>query len=161
MSHNLLNKFDQPLRVDLGASRRLLLVGGTLHGAALAFCVWAPLPPLPTITVSVLLVIHFLYVYCFHIDPCHPLAIESLSWDATRGWRIGRRQGGWQTATVVSPAFVSHHLVAVRFRTGALCTRRVVLVSDRLDRDEFRRIRVRLLQSANGDRNRTQIPGAK
>ena len=161
MSHNLLNKFEQPLRVDLGASPRLLRVGAALHGMALAFCLWAPLPLLPTITVSAALVVHFLYVCCFHVYPCHPLAIASLSWDAARGWRIGRRQGSWQAATVVAPVFISHRLVAVRFRTGALRARRVVLVSDRLDRDDFRRLRARLLQSANGDRNRTQIPGAK
>ena len=64
------------------------------------------------------------------------------------------------TADPVLPVFVSHRLVAVRFRTGRLAYRNLLVVGQRCAAEDFRRLRVRLIQSAHGNRDRAKIPGA-
>jgi hypothetical protein len=91
---------------------------------------------------------------------CVPTAICALSWDAARGWRIRQARGDWIGADPVLPVFVSHRLVAVRFRTGRFAYRNLLVVGQRCAADEFRRLRVRLIQSAYGNRDRAKIPGA-
>lgn len=156
MSHNSSRKFDRPLRVELGCSRQLLLTCLALYLPAALCCLWTPMPAL----LLVLLALHFCYVYCMHIAMCLPTAICAISWDATRGWRLRQARGDWLAVEPLLPVFVSHRLVAARFRTGRLGYRSLVVVGQRCAVDDFRRLRVRLIQSAHGDRNRAKVPGA-
>ena len=156
MSHNSSRKFDRPLRVELRTSRHLLLASLGLYLAAALACWWAPVPA----ALLVVPVVHFAHLYCSHVQPCLPTAICALSWDAARGWRIRQARGDWIDADPVLPVFVSHRLVAVRFRTGRLAYRNLLVVGQRCAADDFRRLRVRLIQSSHGDRNRKKISGA-
>ena len=156
MSRISSRKFDRPLRVELRASRHLLLASLGLYLAAALACWWAPVPA----ALLVVPVVHFAYLYCSHVQPCLPTAICALSWDPVRGWRIRQARGDWLDAEPVQPVFVTRGLVAVRFRTGRCGYRTLLLVAQRCAADDFRRLRVRLIQSSHGDRNRTKISGA-
>jgi hypothetical protein len=156
MSHNSSRKFDRPLRIELRSSPRLLRGCLALYLVAGLSCLSAPVPGV----LLVLLVLHFCHLYCTHIRMCVPTAICALSWDAARGWRIRQARGDWIGADPVLPVFVSHRLVAVRFRTGRFAYRNLLVVGQRCAADEFRRLRVRLIQSAYGNRDRAKIPGA-
>ncbi len=156
MSHNSSKRFDRPLRVELAPSRLLLLACLALHLAAAVACLWTPAPGV----LLVVLALHLCYVYCIHIGMCLPTAIGVVSWDATRGWRIRQVRGDWLCAEPVFPVFVSQRLVAVRFRCGRLSYRSLLVVAQRCAADDFRRLRVRLIQSAHGDRDRAKVPGA-
>jgi hypothetical protein len=140
MSRISSKKFDRPLRVELRASRHLLLAGLGLYLAAALACWWAP----ASAALLAVLVVHFAYLYCSHIQPCLPSAICALSWDPVRGWRIRQVRGDWLDAEPVLPVFVTRRLV----------------VAQRCAADDFRRLRVRLIQSSHGDRNRAKVPGA-
>jgi hypothetical protein len=156
MSRISSKKFDRPLRVELRASGHLLLVSLGLYLAAALACWWAP----ASAALLAVLVVHFAYLYCSHIQPCLPSAICALSWDPVRGWRIRQVRGDWLDAEPVLPVFVTRRLVAARFRTGRwrYCT--LLVVAQRCAADDFRRLRVRLIQSSHGDRNRAKVPGA-
>lgn len=151
MSHNSLTKFDQPLWVELEASRLLLVVAVTLYSVAAVAWWCAPAPPAIRFAAGAVLLLHFIHLYRVHIANTSIATVQALSWHPTRGWRLRGGDGRWFAARLLSPVFVSHRLVAVRFRTGRFRTRGVVLVADRLAADDFRRLRVRLLQSTHDD----------
>jgi hypothetical protein len=148
MSQDSLTKFDQPLRAELRPSKVLLSAFGLAYLSVALVWLWVPLSWPGRLTVLVLLAGHFVLLYGLHIKPSRRRAVCALSWDSARGWRLRCRGGQWCPARLLLPAFVSYRLVAVRFRVGRFSCRRVVVVADRLSEDDFRRLRVRLLQSA-------------
>lgn len=158
MSHNSSQRFDRPLQVELRASRLLFGAALLLYLAALLCCVWAPLPGAWRAAMCGLLCLHFVSVCRRHIVSCAPQAVCGLAWDLQRGWRIRGPRGDWQQAALCTPVFVSYRLAVARFRSGRWRSRSVMLVADRAGDEDFRRLRVRLIQSAHGDRDRTQIP---
>jgi len=142
--------------VELGPSRLLLQAGLALYLAAAVLCLWSPLPG----ALAALLVLHFCFVYCLHVRRCLPFAVRAVSWDAVRGWRIRSARGQWLAVSPVPPVFVSYRLVAVRLRCGRFRRRSLLVVAGSCPVDDFRRLRVRLIQSAHGDRDRTEVSGA-
>jgi len=148
MSHNSLTKFDQPLLAELQPSPALFLAFASVYALVAVVWLWVPLSWWARLALFALLGGHFVFLYRLHVKPMLCCAVQALSWDAVRGWRLRCRGGGWCPAQLLTPAFVSYRLVAVRFRVGRFSTRSVVVVADRLDGDDFRRLRVRLLQSA-------------
>ncbi|WP_455235008.1 protein YgfX [Thiogranum longum] len=153
MSQNSSNAFDHPLQVELGFSLALLAAYATLYGVAGAAWLCVPVPWFTRLAICALLAFHFLYVYRLHVAASLRCAVHTLAWDPVLGWRIRSRGGVWLRAELRSPVFVSRQLVAVRFRIGRFRSRSVIVVPDRLDAADFRRLRVRLLQSAHGYRD--------
>jgi hypothetical protein len=150
MSHNSLTGFDQPLRVELQASRIILSVLAALYGLAAFAWLWVPLAWPGRAGLYVLLGWHFIHLYRLHVDMSAKTAVQALSWDRMRGWQIRCARDGWLQAEPCLPVFISYRLAAVRFKAGRFKTRRVIVVGDRLGSDDFRRLRVRLLQSTHG-----------
>lgn len=151
MSHNLLTKFEQPLQVELQPSRlmaRLSLLT-YLSGALLWFLVTLPIG----YKALVLLCIagHARHFYLLQIAAVRASSVSGISWDGRRGWRIYNPVKGWQSARPHTPVFVHSRLIAARFRVGRFSSCSAIIVNDRLTTEEFRRLRVRLLQSARAD----------
>jgi hypothetical protein len=134
----------------------LLRLGLAVYLPAAALC----LGPLLPAALLVPLGLHFACLHGLHVGLWLPGAVCALSWDAQRGWRLQQSRGGWLEARPLVPVFVSARLVAVRFRVADGRRRSALVVADRCGVDDFRRLRVRLLQSAHGDRDRAEIPGA-
>ncbi|MCO6411147.1 MAG: hypothetical protein J5I92_00225 [Thiogranum sp.] len=158
MSHNSSQRFDRPLQVELRASRLLFGVALLLYLAALLSCAWAPLPGAWRAGLCGLLCLHFVFVCRHHLISSAPRAVRGLAWDLQRGWRIRGPREDWQQVALCTPVFVSYRLAVARFRCGRWRTRSVMLVADRAGDEDFRRLRVRLIQSTHGDRDRTQVP---
>jgi len=148
MSHNSLTKFDQPLLAELQPSRLLLLALGVVYALAALVWLWVPVSWPGRLALFCLLGGHFVFLYRLHVKPLLRGAVQALRWDAVQGWRLRCHDGEWCPAQLLTPALVSYRLVAVRFRVGRFRTRTVVIVADRLNENDFRRLRVRLLQSA-------------
>jgi hypothetical protein len=140
--------FDQPLLAELKPSRILLLALGAVYTLAALVWLWVPFSWLGRLALLGLLGGHFVFLYCLHAKPLLRRAVLALGWDAVRGWRIRCPGGEWLPAQLLTPALVSYRLVAVRFRVSRFSTRTVIVVADRLEENDFRRLRVRLLQSA-------------
>ncbi|MFQ5645123.1 MAG: protein YgfX [Thiogranum sp.] len=156
-----MSRFDQPLRIEPGRSRTLFAVLVLLYALAIAAWWCVPLSVLTRLLLSAVLAGHFCYLYRVHIAATAKVSVRVLCWDRTRGWRLCGPDAAWSPAVVLLPVFVSYRLAAVRFRTGRFKTRTLVLCADRLPANDFRRLRVRLLQSAHGDRNRKKVPVAR
>jgi len=148
MSYNSLTRFARPLRVELRASRRLALAAAALHSLACGACLLATLPLPLRLLLAGLTAVHYGVFLRRHASARAGRAIRSVAWDRTRGWQVRCRRGAWQPASLRLPVFVSASLVVMRFRpaTGSACS--ALVVADRLPADDFRRLRVRLLQAA-------------
>lgn len=74
-------------------------------------------------------------------------------------WRLREVTGVEGEYRLLTPLFVTRHLAIARFRARG--RRQLLLIADDcLAGDAFRRLRVCLLQCANGYRNRAQVPAA-
>jgi hypothetical protein len=161
MSPNLYNAFDRPLRIELAPSR--LLTGAWLTLYALAACGLYSLSlewPLRMGLLGILTVYAWL-AYRLHIKVNLPYSVCALAWDVQQGWQVRQRGNGWQPAELCMPVLVHYRIAALRVRLRRWRTISVVVVADRAGADDFRRLRVRLLQSAHGNRDRTKISGAR
>jgi hypothetical protein len=154
MSHNSLTKFDQPLLAELQPSRILLLALVSVYALTALVWLWVPLSWPARLALLSALGGHFVFLYRLHVKPLLRRAVQALRWDAVRGWRLRCHGGEWCPAQLLTPALVSYRLVAVRFRVGRFSTRSVVVVADRLDENDFRRLRVRLLHAATDRQDR-------
>jgi hypothetical protein len=152
------NAFARPLRVELGASRRIAAV---LCGACtLAMLAAMPLAgPLHAAFCAAALM-YYRHLYRIHARPAANQAVRALAWDPQHGWRL-RLGRGWCEGRLLQPVFVTHRLVALRFAGPGRRRHRVIVTGDRLDAGNFRRLRVRLLQCVHAGRDRTQIPGSR
>jgi len=148
-----LTRFGQPLRVELRASRLLAGGGGLLHALAAIACLLARLPLPVGVLLTALTATHYGYFLRRQASARAGWAVGALAWDERRGWTVRCVRGGWQTARLRIPVFVTASLVIVRFRLGSGRTCSAMVVADRLPADAFRRLRVRLLQSLAADRD--------
>ncbi len=153
MSQESLSIFDRPLRVELKSSRLLPSVLLALYLLAAVAWLWVPLGTIARLSLCSLLAGHCVYLYLLHCRPSLRSAVRALAWDSASGWQVRCQAGEWLPADIVTPVFISYRLVAVRFRVGRLTTRSVVVTGDRIERDDFRRLRVCLLQSVHGNRD--------
>ena len=159
MSPNLCNRFDRPLRLDLGDSPLLLKLLAVLHLAGVLAWVLVPLSPLVRVSVVVILLVRLWHLSRLHACPRSRYAVHALYWEATSGWQVKTRDG-WCAATLSAPYYVTARLVAVRFRITRFRRATAIVLADRCEADDFRRLRVRLLQCAIRPQDRVQ-PGAE
>ncbi|WP_132972201.1 protein YgfX [Thiogranum longum] len=152
------NRFDRPLRLELGNSPLLLKILLALHMAGISAWLLVPLSPVLRGLAVVILFGQFCRLYRLHVSPLARYAVQALYWEQASGWKI-KITAGWYPATVCVPFYVTSQLVAIRFRTGRFRKVTVIVVGDRTGADDFRRLRVRLLQCAHGRRDRAKIPG--
>jgi len=148
MSYNSLTKFDRPLYIELGYSSLLTGVSAAIHAVAVAGCLVATLDWTVRLALIVLAGAHLVYFLRRQVLATAAGAIRAISWDLERGWRVFSVPGGWQAAQPRAPVFVTPNLVVVRFRAALDRRCSAVIVADRLRAEDFRRLRVRLLQWA-------------
>ena len=150
MSQISLPKFDQPLQIELQPSRRLARLSLVAHLLGGLAWILVTLPVAYKLAALLFIAGHARYFHRLQIAADCASSVSGIAWDSTRGWRVHNPVKGWQTAALQKPVFVSHRLVAARFRVSRFRCYSAVVVDDRLTGDKFRRLRVRLLQSTRG-----------
>jgi len=134
-----------PLRLEPGVSRRLDGFLVLSHAAALAVLPFSGLPPLPVAALLLSVLLSWLISRRRDVRRDDPQAIASLVWEADNRWRLMLRSGE-ETGAVLRPfVFMQPWLVILHFRRDDGRRARLLLLPDMLDRDTFRRLRVRLL----------------
>ncbi len=149
MSLNSSNRFAIASWRGLEPSRRVLRYAAAMHALALASCLGATLPWTTLGALTLLLAAsgaRFLWVWSG--------VPSTLSLASGGQWRMEAAQGAAADHCLLLPLFVTPWLVIARFR-GPTRTRTLLIASDSLPPDSFRRLRVRLLQCAHGRRDRT------
>lgn len=148
MSHNSLTKFEQPLQIELQPSRRMARFSLLLHLLAVLLWFLLSLPIGYKLLALACIAGHARYFHLLQIAAVRASSVTGITWDGRRGWRVYNPVKGWQSATLHTPIFVHSRLIAARFRVARLVSCSAIVISDRLTGEEFRRLRVRLLQSA-------------
>jgi hypothetical protein len=150
MSQTSLTKFDQPLRIELQPSRLLARLSLLIH--LLAGMAWLVVSAPFACKLALWLIIgsHACYFHRLQIAATSGSSVAGISWDRSRGWQVYNPVRGWQTANLQLPVLVNPRWLAARFRVSGFRCYSAVIVGDRLAEDKFRRLRVRLLQSARG-----------
>jgi hypothetical protein len=131
-----------PLRLELRRSRRLALYLAAAHAGALALVSLLPLGVLAGMLLAALICLSLARTFVAHILMRGERAVVALVWARDGEWRLLER-GGREHVCRLRPGSFRHPFLTVLNFTGARrCT--IVLLADSLDRDTFRRLRVRL-----------------
>ena len=133
-----------PLVIRPTGSRRLLLFLLLVYGLTLATIPLLPLSAAWRFTIALGLVlglIHGLGGAVWHLWPWSP---RQAIWHGDGSWTLGLGRGREEPARLLGTTFVSPVLVILNFRYRRWRSGSLVLLSDNLDPDLLRRLRVRL-----------------
>jgi Membrane-bound toxin component of toxin-antitoxin system len=145
MSPQLSRTYATPLRLEPGVSRRLGIFLVLSHGAALAVLPFCGLPLLPVAALALSVVLSWLRTRRHEVQRSDSDSIDSLVWEEGNRWRLTLRSGQETAASLRPFVFMQPWLVILHFRRDDGRAARLVLLPDMLDRETFRRLRVRLL----------------
>jgi hypothetical protein len=145
--------FKSALRVDIGLSAVLRIFLITCYSLTGILCLTLSLD-LPTRLVLCLFSVTYgLYLVWYKFGPHARSGVERIEYAENQGWHLSFAAGGQVTVCLRAPVFVTRFLVIARFGGGLIPKYTVVIPADAVDPHVFRHLRVRLLQSAHGDRN--------
>lgn len=135
----------KPLAVDLRASRQLAVLLALAGAAALLLVLWLPLPAGVRLALGLLLpavTVHALLRDALRLLPWSVTALQ-LAGDGTL--RYCTRAGQWQAAQLLGSSCVTAWLTVLALKpSGGWLARGVVLLPDSLEREDYRRLRIRL-----------------
>ena len=151
-------KLEPPLHIELNPSRRLLLLLLIVHGGAILFVVLFPLTWLiKTILLLFLLISAFAGAYKIgwtrQVSAKWPLplcwrSVTSMVWQSDNDWQLLFDNGQQVIAQLLPSSTCQPYFVALNFRTEKrfLPYRylSVVIFTDAIDAEIFRRLRIRL-----------------
>ncbi|NNF96564.1 MAG: hypothetical protein HKM94_06540 [Halobacteria archaeon] len=138
--------YASPLVLEPGVSRYLILYLVVIHTLALAV-VAAPLnlPVALRFGIAVVILLSFIWQWrrtCKH----HPARIHRLVWEADDDWTLWCNDSTELVGQLRPESYESTLLVILRLQLQQGGQRTVVILPDMLDRQSFRRLRVRLRQ---------------
>ncbi|MCK5639925.1 MAG: hypothetical protein KAJ19_03980 [Gammaproteobacteria bacterium] len=137
-----LNKYATPLRLEPHISRILLILLLFAHGGALLLCLLPDFSPVIRLVIILFVALSLLFVFRrFYSEN----TFKQLVWDEQGVWVLCRHDGRQLDAELLPDSYVSPGLVILNLRCldGTRCPSQLLL-SDSLDEETFRRLRVRL-----------------
>jgi len=142
------NKFSDPLQIDLRSSPHLALFLLVAHGTALALTPILTLPIWAALGMALGVAMNFvttLYTYALLRGR---YAVVRLVWTCEGSWILAYANGVVRKAELIPGSFVHPFLVVLSFRIlethFPLNRCSVILASDSVNQNTFRRLRVRL-----------------
>lgn len=140
-----------PLRIRPGSSRILALFLLAAHGAALAVVFAIPLDWYWRIWLAAAVLGGLVYSLAARVLFLVPWACREATWRSDGTWILVLVSGGQIEPRLLPSSYVTQRLLVLNFRCGRWRSRSMVLLSDALDSDLLRRLRVRLrLRGAKG-----------
>ena len=115
-----------------------------MHGCAGLVAALLPLPLTVVCLLELCLLLSLLRQWPRHVKRCLPGSIQTVTWLEGRACRIGLRNGMARDVTLGSTAFVQPWLVIMHFQGRGYRRHYLLLLPEMLDRDSYRRLRVRL-----------------
>jgi hypothetical protein len=131
-----------PLRLELRRSRRLALYLAASHAGALALVPLLPIGAPAGALLAALIALSFAREYSARVLMRGDRAVVALVWTREGDWHLLERGGRTRVCRLRPGSFRHPLLTVLGFSGGRRCS--VVLLPDSLDRDSFRRLRVRL-----------------
>ena len=143
--------YASPLVLEPGVSRYLILYLVVIHTLALAV-VAAPLNLPAALRFGVAIMIVFSFIRQWRRTREHdPARIHRLVWEADDDWTLWCNDSTELVGQLRSDSYESIWLVILRLQLQQGGRRTLVLLPDMLDRQSFRRLRVRLRQARLAD----------
>lgn len=145
--------FKTHLCVNVGISviwQRSLIACYSLAGL---FCLTLSLDMVVRLGLCLTALAYGLYLALFKHGLRNRSRVVRITYSQQQGWRLLLACGREVKTSLRLPVYVTRFLVIARFGCGKFSGCPVVIPADAVDNDEFRHLRVRLLQSAHGDRN--------
>ncbi len=135
----------EPFECHWRPSRRLLALYLTATGLALAALLLAELPPWARLAGALLCTGHAAWVLPRHLLLRDPRAFTALRHDDQHGWRLHNATEGWVAVQLLPGSLALPAAVILQFRRpGQRFARSLCVPSDALEREQHRRLRVRL-----------------
>lgn len=139
--------YTSPLVLEPGASRYLILYLVVIHALALAVvAVPLKMPVALRFALAVAIVISFIWQWRRSREH-DPARIHRLVWEADDDWTLWRNDSTELVGQLRPDSYESTWLVILRLQLEQGGWRTVVLLPDMLDRQSFRRLRVRMRQA--------------
>jgi hypothetical protein len=131
-----------PIRLELRPSRRLAVCIAVVYGGAAAI-VWSlPLSFTVALPLSAAIALEGCRVFRLKVRLAGAGAVTALLWKSDGAWVVRRRDGREHEARLLPGAFVHPRLSVLRLSGERPVS--IVLFPDAVERDAFRRLRVRL-----------------
>ncbi len=138
-------KYAAPLHLSVSSSRSLLVLLCSLHFFSFVLLFFLPIPLVYLIAGLVFVLVSACYSLFYHVTKALPSSVIGLIWDIEDEWFLLQRNGDKKLVTLDGNSFI-HPLIAIlNFKQkGRFLTRSVILLSDNIGKNTFRRLRVRL-----------------
>jgi len=145
----LSRKYATPLRLDIASSRMMGEWVMLVHAMPILL-----LPALPTsgwlsLAVTAALFVSLVRTWRLQVSRHHPDAVCSMVWGEGKDCLLSLHSGGQEEVSMGAQAFILPWLVILHFNSRRRHMRYLVLLPDMLDRQVFRKLRVRLKVEIN------------
>ena len=149
MSPALSRKYATPLHLEIGPSRLLGRWVMLVHGVPLLL--WPVLQPAGWLILAVASTLLFSLTRSWQLQVSrhHPDAVCSMMWGEDTGCLLGLHSGEQEKVSLCAQAFILPWLVILHFNNRQGRKKYLVLLPDMVDREVFRRLRVRLKLEIN------------
>ncbi len=151
-----------PLRLEPGSAGNLGRFLLCTHGCAALVAVMLPVSLALRCLLAAWLLLSLLRCWPRHVTRSASSCIRAVTWREGRSCSVRLCDGTEQEVELGSSAFVRPWLVIIHFRGKGRRRRYLPLLPDMVDRDTFRRLRVRLrMELAHMPRSPRQLPAAQ
>jgi hypothetical protein len=144
MSHTLSSKYAAPLHLELGASRVLAAWLVAVHASPLFLLPLLQLPLWLMLAISFAVLYSLFYAWRRQVRRAHPDAVRTVHWKDAGCCYLTLYSGQQLAVSLASQAFILPWMVVLHFKTPQRRLRYLLVLSDMLDEEVFRRLRVRL-----------------
>ena len=138
-------KYAAPLRLEITASKIITSLLLFLHSVSLGLLFLLPLSLWLASVVSVLIVISGIYTIAGYGLKKSSSSIVGLLWDNNDEWFVTKKDEKVMPVSFLPNSFIHPWITILNFKqSGKLFSESIILVSDNVSREDFRRLRVRL-----------------
>jgi len=143
-------KYAAPLQIEVRSSRLLLMLFSCLHLVSFLLLFLMPLPIELTLFCVIFIVISGIYVVVFHALKHSSASIVGLVWDRNDDWLVLDKSGKQWEVVLDGNSFVHPWFSILNFKQeNKWLSQSVMLLSDNVDKNDYRRLRVRLRVTRN------------
>lgn len=135
---------EPPLHIEPRGSRQLALALLLLHGAAMVAVINLVIPAWGLAALAGSVIVSLYYTINTHVLGRGQGSVCALVWDTDGEWTVTSCAGQQWAARLLPGSYIHPRLMVLNFALESRGHRSVVLLSDSLDRNTFRRLLVRL-----------------
>jgi toxin CptA len=133
-----------------GFSRPLAVYLLSLHGFALGLIVLLPLQWAYRIPLTILIIFSLFHYRRRYLSPQGGRGVTAMEWRGEQEWILHNALGESETVYLSGSSYIHPRLLILNFKTAAGKRRSLCLTTDRVDREQLRRLRTRLYGLRSG-----------